>query len=252
MSYGEDIELRVMCTQQGFNEFEQTLEGMQGQVRAVNGSVTDFNQKTEEMSINLREGNEVVTEAARRVSGYMISTRVLSRDLMTVGYSFNYLNRELFGHNQILQDVITTLILFGAVLRVVAVIQNLSAWFGAASTAASVFTWVQKLLNIELAQTAFWTAVITGGAIALVGLGVWAGLQAAQPRGTMQFGGVVPETGTYLLHRGETVTPAGGPRYSWINVNMYTGPISSSMDLGRIADELASRVTIESRRRGIF
>jgi len=250
MSYGEDIE--IILRMEAADHITPQLRNLQYELMQTQEAVKGTGETSEQMNISLREGNNVITEAATRVSSYMISTRVLSRDLMTIGYSFNYLNRELFGHNQILQDVITSLILFGAVLRIVAVIQNLSAWFGAASTAASVLTWVQKLLNIELAQTAFWTAVITGGAIALVGLGVWAGLQAAQPRGTMQFGGVVPETGTYLLHRGETVTPAGGPRYSWINVNMYTGPISSSMDLGRIADELASRVTIESRRRGIF
>ena len=251
MSYGEDIELRVICTQEGFNEFEQSLEGMQGQIQGVNSSVNAFTQQSEMMNINLGKTTSEVEKAATRVSSYMISTRVLSRDLMTVGYSFNYLNRELFGHNQILQDVVTTLILFGAALRIVAVIQNFSAWFSASSAAASAFSWVLKMVNLDLAQMAFWTAVITGGALLLIGLGAWAALQAAQPK-SMQFGGVVPETGPYILHRGETVVPAGGPKYSWVNINMYTGPISSSMDLDRIADELATRVTVEQRRRGIF
>jgi len=250
MAYGVDITIRLDMLL-GTDEISPGLQEALVNLSQLKDMQTEFTRSGEMMTLTLSRGNKAVEEAATRVSSYMISTRVLSRDLMTVGYSFNYLNRELFGHNQILQDVVTTLILFGAALRIVAVIQNFSAWFSASSAAASAFSWVLKMANLDLAQMAFWTAVITGGALLLIGLGAWAALQAAQPK-SMQFGGVVPETGPYILHRGETVVPAGGPKYSWVNINMYTGPISSSMDLDRIADELATRVTVEQRRRGIF
>jgi len=250
MAYGEDITIRLDMLL-GTDEISPGLQEALVNLSQLKDMQTEFTRSGEMMTLTLSRGNKAVEEAATRVSSYMISTRVLSRDLMTVGYSFNYLNRELLGHNQILQDVVTTLILFGAALRIVAVIQNFSAWFSASSAAASAFSWVLKMVNLDLAQMAFWTAVITGGALLLIGLGAWAALQAAQPK-SMQFGGVVPETGPYILHRGETVVPAGGPKYSWVNINMYTGPISSSMDLDRIADELATRVTVEQRRRGIF
>ncbi|RLD42768.1 MAG: hypothetical protein DRI86_11130 [Bacteroidetes bacterium] len=55
-------------------------------------------------------------------------------------------------------------------------------------------------------------------------------------RGSFQYGGVVPATGAYLLHRGETVLPAGTPVYS-PNITVYAN-VSSSYDVRQLATQL--------------
>jgi hypothetical protein len=61
--------------------------------------------------------------------------------------------------------------------------------------------------------------------------------------GSFQTGGVVPQTGPYLLHQGETVVPTnqgagglGGPINITVNAN-----VASDYDVRRIADELKRR-----------
>lgn len=53
---------------------------------------------------------------------------------------------------------------------------------------------------------------------------------------SLQKGGMIPETGPYFLHKGETVVPAGATAYSpTININ---ATVSSSIDMKRLADEI--------------
>jgi hypothetical protein len=73
------------------------------------------------------------------------------------------------------------------------------------------------------------------------------GLQTGMIKGFQQ-GGVVPETGIYALHKGETVIPAG-TNFNQIFINMTTGPISSSVDVDNMLDNMALRMAKESRRR---
>jgi len=62
-------------------------------------------------------------------------------------------------------------------------------------------------------------------------------------------GGIVPRTGTYMLHGGEMVTPkqsmfsAGG-----INITVNTGPVGSDVDIRHLADEVSSVIVDELRR----
>ena len=60
--------------------------------------------------------------------------------------------------------------------------------------------------------------------------------------GSFQTGGVVPQTGPYLLHQGETVVPTnqGGGLGAPINISVNAN-VSSDYDVRRIADELKRR-----------
>jgi len=56
-----------------------------------------------------------------------------------------------------------------------------------------------------------------------------------------QFGGGIPETGPYLLHRGETVVPANQTANSTVNItNHIYATINNDMDVRTLAQKLAS------------
>lgn len=68
--------------------------------------------------------------------------------------------------------------------------------------------------------------VILAGAVIAAATAI-AGLKAL---GTFQFGGVVPETGPYILHKGETVVPAGRQTTTTIHIENLTLTTPSPRD----------------------
>jgi len=112
-----------------------------------------------------------------------------------------------------------------------------------------IMTTITQIYNAVLAQQAFWIGVITGGAALLAGVIAFSAVSAAAPKGYLG-GGKVEETGTYYLHKGETVTPENGPDYSSITINLSTGPINSQLDMEENMASLSRRIMMEKRRRG--
>lgn len=67
--------------------------------------------------------------------------------------------------------------------------------------------------------------------------------------GSFQSGGTIPQTGPYMLHKGETVIPAGGgtmnaPTSITVNAN-----VSSDYDVRRLADQLSKYWAADFERR---
>jgi len=57
--------------------------------------------------------------------------------------------------------------------------------------------------------------------------------------GSFQTGGIVPQTGPYTLHKGETVVPAGDNTMNSSPVFNINANVSSDYDVGRLANELS-------------
>ncbi len=247
VAYGEDIVIHVRIV--GRDEFTPVLQGVQGQVQSLSGAVTIFGKDTQQyMTVPVRIGGQEIGRMSRTVRGALNPLRVMSRDVWTLAYAFRRLNYATGLNSEQVKGLVNVLVALGAVLRILSVIQSVTVWLeglGAAMKATAAATWLYNhamAVAHALSGPAGW-AILGGAAVAL---GMWA-TYAAQQR-SMQRGGIVPETGLYLLHKGETVVPAG-PSYSWININMTTGPISSQVDIDRMLDEMALRMAIESRRR---
>ena len=141
------------------------------------------------------------------------------------------------------------MIILGSVLRIVWVIQSMSKMMDDLRMSTTLMTVVQQIYNTVLAQSAFWLGIITGGAALAVGAIAFAAVSASAPKGYLA-GGKVEETGTYFLHKGETVSPENGPDYSSITINLSTGPINSQLDMEENMASLSRRIMMEKRRRG--
>lgn len=244
MSYGEDIEIHIRIV--GEDQASPALEAVRGQVETLSTSVTGFGGATQEMVVPVSIGADEITRTGRAIRSAMSPLRTASRDVWTLAYAFRRLNYATGLNSEAVKGLVNVMVALGAVIRILAVIQSVSGMLSNMTLITKVATAAQWLYNAALANTAFWIAIITGGIAVIAGLGVWAVIQASQPR-SMQAGGVIPETGMYMLHKGETVVPEGGP--TTVIINMQTGPISSEMDADNLLDTMALRMAQESRRR---
>lgn len=228
-----------------------------GEDRGVSRTMGRVNQEFREFYLNANRA--------------VLPTRVFSRDAWSLAYSLGRLGITLgLQTNPAFKAFHSTLIATAAVLRIITVVQHLSmlmshyatatqtaataqaslaTWMGATTTAAATQTGVMAALNAVLSSTAFWATVISGGLLLATGLIAWSAIEARKASvPSMQHGGFVPNTGLYYLHAGETVVPASS-NYSWINIDMKTGPVSSNIDVDNMLDMMGSRVASESRRR---
>jgi len=243
----EDIWVNVNIKVQ--DEASPALQNLQGQIESINSSVTTFGKTTEQMTIPVRLAGDETKRMTRTVRTALNPLRVASRDVWTLAYAFRRLNYATGLNSEAVKGLVNVLISLGAVLRILAVIQSVTVWLeglSVAMKATAAATWLyNKAMAVAhaLSGPAGW-AILGGAAVAL---GMWSAVQWR----SMQYGGIVPETGIYLLHKGETVIPAGGPSYSWVNINMTTGPISSEVDVDNLLDAMALRMAQESRRRGL-
>ncbi len=197
---------------------------------------------------------QAVDDNTKSTEGFSHVARGVSWDLMLSARALSMVNTAFFGHNKLAQEAIGLVYGIAGGLRILTMVQRLYEWATKASTAASI---AQSAANV----TETGTTVSLAGARALlsgpvgwaafaVGSAVVAGAAAyyMSQMPSRQQGGYIPETGPYMLHKGETVIPSG-TNFSVININMSSGPISSGVDVDNMLNAMAKRMLIESRRR---
>jgi len=247
MAYSEDIEINVRII--GRDEVSPTLEGVQHQLESISSSVTVFGEATEDMVIPVKIGKEEIGDTGKRVREALSPLRIMSRDVWTLAYAFRRLNYATGLNSEAVKGLVNVLVALGAVMRVLAVIQSVTTLLESQKLtlyAVTAATWLyNKALAVMHALSGPTGWAILGGAMVASAVAVaWMASQRS-----MQYGGTVPETGMYMLHKGETVTPEG-TEYTNIVINVSTGPISSEMDVENLLDVMALRMAQERRRRG--
>jgi len=236
------------------------IEGVdQGASEAITNLVTNmneaenaakmFNGQMDEISITLPVVGKGMGDLGKNTERAFNPIRVMSRDVWSLAYAFRRLNYTLFGNNEAIGKLVDSLIILGSVLRIIWVIQSMTEMLNKLKSSTMIMTTITQIYNAVLAQEAFWIGVITGGAALLAGAIAFASVSAMAPKG-MLAGGKVEETGTYYLHKGETVSPENGPDYSSITINLSTGPINSQLDMEENMASLSRRIMMEKRRRG--
>jgi hypothetical protein len=172
-----------------------------------------------------------------------------------MGRGFSVLNSSLFNHNATLKQLTGVIYSFGAVLRIVTaivdtyrlaqeVLQSLQikkiASMAAETAAVNILTASYIALGIASGGVSYGATTVTGTFGKVVG----------SIMGSKAGGGNINQSGLYMLHKGEHVIPKGAST-NIININMQSGPISNSIDVDNMLNAMASRMTAESRRRGV-
>lgn len=137
-------------------------------------------------------------------------------------------------------------------------VKTLNALFAPLNTSiAAVVSTVQQILS-PTASSATLTAMAASGLqgwVSPAGNQMWQspGLPAPTAAGVafkpMASGGLIPVTGPYLMHAGETVTKAGMNGGGDINITVTGNTISSDMDVKQIARDIARQMQLEMARR---
>lgn len=227
-------------------------------IQAATGDITEFTYIVQDSAKGQGDMRRNARDASNAIREQISPVRSVSWDLILMGRSLSILNTT-FGHNNEMIRQFTGLVYgAGAAMRIVVTTADfwrIATELGIVSTAAAT--------TAEGARTAGLFGMAGGMAtlkavlgdptsLLLLGIGVaaTAGAIAAIYSATRsyQHGGVIPETGVYTLHKGETVIPSGNS-LNIININMTTGGISSNVDVDNMLDAMALRMTQESRRR---
>jgi hypothetical protein len=203
----------------------------------------------------LRSTGDDTSEAIRQE---IAPIRSVSWDMLLMGRSLSILNNTFFGHNQILKDITGVIYGVGAAMRVFVTIADIERVLldrGIIQHGILIPLLMGKAAAYRTVASAATQAAAAEGAAATMGatgaLGTYASsfaMAAPMLLGFLQKGGSIPQTGPYMLHKGETVIPAGASM-NIININMNSGPISSGVDVDRMLDSMALRMAQESRRR---
>lgn len=211
---------------------------------------------SEDVDVTVRMRTEGVEETSQQISSLgsnvvraTIPSRVLGRDLMSLAFGINFMARHLGIVNPALDSFLTILMAVGVTIRTLTIIQSVTSMIHGFSGATMIAAAAQKIWNVAMEEGVLLMTVLTAGAALVVGLAAYALYRQHTTIPSMQAGGYVPQTGPYYLHKGETVVPASGTNYSWVNINMTTGPVSSGIDIDRMLDQMAVRMVSESRRR---
>ncbi len=227
-----------------------TLREFQGEVQSINSTVNAYGKNMEQITVPIGAVGAEQEKTNTSIRNALNPVRVASRDIWTLAYAFRRLNTTVFGNNETITRLVNTLIALGAVLRIVSVIQSVATNLSAMSGVVHSLTAAWQFFNVQLAQSAFWMTILTLGVAALAGLAIWGMMQTQVPMRSMQTGGLVTQTGPHFLHKGEVVSPAGGPDYSQINIYVQTGPINTRGDMENLFSEMAVKMARERRRRG--
>ena len=212
-------------------------------------SAAVFNRQMDTLSFTIPGVGKGMGDLGKNTERAFNPIRVMSRDVWSLAYAFRRLNYTLFGNNEAIGKLVDSLIILGSVLRIIWVIQSMTEMLNKLKNVTMLTTVVSQIYNAVLAQQAFWLGVISGGTLIALGAAAFAGVAASAPKGYLG-GGKVEETGTYYLHKGETVSPENGPDYSSITINLSTGPINSQLDMEENMASLSRRIMMEKRRRG--
>lgn len=184
-----------------------------------------------------------------------INIRGVAMDFQRAGYSLNELNRLMFNNSQIGRDVAGVFQGIGASLRIITMVQDFAKAVGLLNTvegvsatttaaadaarSASLGSYVASTLaawghaaavqasNIAQAIASALTgpygwAILAGAAIAAATALAW--ITGAIP--SKQYGGPVLETGPYLLHAGEYVTPSAASTSAGGGTTIINAPIN--------------------------
>lgn len=277
MSSDEDIVIRLNI------EGEQI-----GAVQALRDVKQEVGELNVFLGLSSAQWKDVHTQVRDATRGYVVVSspiRSLSWDFMLMGRGLSILNTHLLGNNEAVKKVIGVVYIFASVLRVVTAAMDVMRAIQVANIMIQELqnAKLKERIVLEGANVA-----VTGTSTAVIGAqtgvlaanttavvtnaGAWATLRAVlgDPRGLVmlgigaamttailasfmsarsyQRGGVIPETGVYMLHKGETVVPSG-MTYNQIFINMTTGGISSNVDVDNMLNKMAMRMAQESRRR---
>jgi hypothetical protein len=197
----------------------------------------------------IEQVNTQISGLNRTVGVSSMSTRTLGRDMMSLAFGVSFLARHLGVAGQALDVFLVPLMAVGVAFRTYAILNNIIPAIHSFSAATWVATLATHGLNMELLTQVALLSALTLGAAAGIAIVAYTAMQSQmRPIRSMQTGGYVPQTGLYLLHAGETVTPAGDS-YTWVNMDNKFGAVSSNIDVDNMLDMMATRVATASRRR---
>ena len=270
LGIGENVSITIdILSAFDSSGFEEAKSAIDGTTQSLGGLATGTTQVIEadkektkgvrEQSTAHKEGKSASDMAANSIRESIAPIRSVSWDLMLMGRSLSILNNLWGNHNIILKEITGIVYGVGAAIRIVVTAADLYAValkFGIIHTTAQTASNVGLgASNLALAGTYHALANAARTAWAAIGPIGWAMLAIGAVmgigfaiKGSFQGGGTVSETGAYILHRGETVIPSG-TSMNIININMNSGPISSSVDVDNMLDSMAIRMAQESRRR---
>jgi len=237
----------------------QSLGGLAAGTEQVIGADKEKTKVVREQSTAHKEGKSASDLAATSIRESIAPIRSVSWDLMLMGRSLSILNNLWGNHNIIIREITGIVYGVGAAIRIVVTATDMYAValrFGIIHTTAQTASNAGLAAsNVALAGTYHLVANAARAAWAAIGPIGWAMLAIGAVmgigfavKGSLQGGGTVSETGAYILHKGETVIPSG-TSMNIININMNSGPISSSVDVDNMLDNMALRMAQESRRR---
>ena len=203
-----------------------------------------------------KEQRGVIREATIGLDTVVAPTRRVSWDFMLMGRGLSVLNAQLLGNNKEFEKFVGIIYGVGAALRVVTTIVDV---YNAGVSFSIIINAILAKSHAAVASAkmadAWATASIraaagdpSGLAMVAIGAGFHGTYQFGYSVPGMQKGGIVPETGIYMMHKGETVIPSG-TNFSQIFINMTSGAISSNVDVDNMLDRMALRIAQETRRR---
>ena len=224
----------------------EVSENIQAQISRYETSWTNYGETVGRVITTVGKGAD---DTGDRIRNALSPTRVASKDLWGLAYALRRLNITVFGYNESVKNLVDTMIALGAAFRVVSVASDIVKSITGAKTAVQGLSVAWTLFNAKLAESAFWSGLLTAGIATIAGIGTWALVSSMAPR-SYATTGTVPSTGMYMLHKGEVYSEGGGPDYSQININIQTGAISSRLDVENIFKEMAVKMSRETRRRG--
>ena len=228
----------------------EAIQGIVDQLNQASNSANMASGNFDQITIALGETSKASGDAGRNMQRAFNPIRVMSRDVWALAYAFRRLNYTVFGNNEAIGKMVDVMVALGSVLRILWVIQSVNEMLNTMKLSVASLTILHTIWDKVLMSNAFWLGVISGGALLAAGALAFTAVASSAPKGYAS-GGTIPETGTYYLHKGETVSPSNGPDYSQINITLNTGPINGVGDMEDAMIGLSRRVAMEKRRRGI-
>lgn len=226
-------------------------------IRAASEDAKEYTNIVQNIPRATSQTTQASKDMAEGIREEIAPIRSVSWDLILMGRSMSILNTTFFGSNQLIKDATGLIYGIGAALRIYVTIKDIERVL----TEKGIINSIKQIAQNHAEAASYGEVATAAGAAATAkGAAAVVGLAAAPFTGglsmlggimglvTAQSGGYVGQTGMALIHKGETIIPSG-TSMNIININMTTGGISSSVDVDRMLDAMALRMTQESRRR---
>jgi len=249
----------------------------------VFGENSVFTQRAYEQLQNAIERQKQAEEELQRtqqetVMGYVGIGLQIGELIATVPTMIKHVNDlriALSTANMSASTLATTLgtigTVLGGMLIGVEAAKALTDAFGSVGAAASIVIGVLTTIAAITAAIALNVSIASAGFAALAGIAAFGAAMAAygayayatMPKGVetpaekppetpiaggRQYGGFIPETGLYLLHAGEYVTPTNkvvektAPKTIHVTVHQYIDNVSSDVDLERASEYITDKI----------